>query len=83
MDPFSFHWYEGEEPRLVPEAVKFTVVPAQTVLPCDELIEAVGAAVEFTVITILLLTAIAGLEHGKLLVISQVTTSPLTNVLVV
>ena len=67
MDPFSFHWYEGEEPRLVPEAVKFTVVPTHTVLPCDEEIEAVGAAVEFTVITILLLIAVEGLGQDKLL----------------
>lgn len=52
---------------MVPEAVKFTVVPTHTVLPCDEEIEAVGAAVEFTVITILLLIAVEGLGQDKLL----------------
>ena len=62
--------------------VKFTVVPAQMLAPCDEEIEIVGAAVEFTVITMLLLIAVDGFGQARLLLISQVTTSPLLSELV-
>ncbi len=42
----------------------------------------VGAAVELTVMVMLLLIAVAGFGQAKLLFISQVTTSPLVNELV-
>jgi len=46
-------------------------------LPWFETMEAVGAAPLFTFIVMLLLIATAGLGHTRLLVIEQVTTSPL------
>lgn len=50
-EPFTFHWYEGDEPALVTLALKVTVAPAQTVvLPVEMVIEA--AESEFTVTAI-------------------------------
>ena len=64
---------------MVTEAVNVTLVPAQMLLPWLETIEAVGAALLFTVIVIALLTAVAGLGQLRLLVIWQVTVWPLVS----
>ena len=61
------------------EAVKLTPVPSKIVVPGAATIEMVAAAAELTVIVILLLIAIAGLGQARLLLISQVTTSPFTS----
>lgn len=47
--PFTFHWYEGEEPALVTEALNVTEAPAQTVVLPVEMVT-VAADNEFTVI---------------------------------
>lgn len=75
--PFSFHWYDGVVPPLVGVAVKVTEVPEQIVLPGFADILTAGTTVVLTVIVIPLLVAVIGDAHEALLVITQVTTSPL------
>lgn len=65
------------------DAVKVTFVPEQ-ILPAGLLlIEMVGAADEFTVIVMELLTTVAGIAQTVEEVSKQVTTLPLANELVV
>ena len=57
-------------------------MPSQILLPWLDEIEAVGVAELFTIIVILLLPAITGLAQLRLLVIWQVTISPLVRAVV-
>jgi hypothetical protein len=80
FEPFTFHWYDGEEPPFVGVAVKATEVPEQIVLPDPELTLTEGVTTALTVIVMLLL--VAGLVQPRLLVITQVTTLPFASELV-
>ena len=60
--------------------VKFTVVPAQIVVGAP-VITMVGVIEGVTVIVTVLEATVAGEAHASLEVSSQLTTSPLTNVL--
>jgi hypothetical protein len=60
-------------------AVNTVPDPSQMVFPLLDEIEIVGVDVLLTVIVMLLLKTVAGLGQLKLLLISQVTISPLFN----
>ena len=66
---------------MVADALKVTEVPAQITLPGFTDILMVGVTEGFTVIVMLLLVTVVGLAQDKLLVYTQVTTSPLARVL--
>lgn len=63
---------------MVGAAVKVTEVPEQIVLPGLAEILTDGVTLVLTTIVILLLVAVVGLAQDALLVITQLTTSPLT-----
>ena len=67
---------------MVGVAVKFTELPAQTVVLLAD-IETAGVTVAFTVIVMALLVAVALLTQDALLVNSSVITSLLTKLVVV
>jgi hypothetical protein len=67
-------------PPLTGVAVNVTMVPAQMVF-CDAAILIDGITSGVTFIVMLLLVAVAGTAQAELLVIIQLTTSPLTSVL--
>ena len=67
-------------PPFVGVAVKVTFVPEQIVLPGDATMLTEGVTVGVTVIVIAFDVADAGLAHASDDVITQVTTSPFTNV---
>lgn len=62
---------------MVGVAVKVTDVPAQILLPGLAAMVTDGVTLVLTTIVILLLVAVAGLAQDALLVITQLTTSPL------
>jgi hypothetical protein len=80
--PFTFHWYAGVAPPLVGVAVKVTEAPAQIVVAEAEMVTD-GVISAFTVIVILLLVAVEGEAHAALDVNTQLTMSPLDNVVAV
>jgi hypothetical protein len=80
--PFLNHWYDGETPPFAGTAVKVADVPEQMVV-CVELIVTEGTTVGVTVITTLLLVAVAGNTQVLLEVTMHHTESLLARVLVV
>lgn len=80
--PFTFHWYDGDEPPLVMLAVKVTLVPVHTLL-ADALTLTVGVTCGVTVMVTELDVAVAGDTQVALLVITQVTILPLAKLLAV
>ena len=61
--PFTCHWYKGLAPPFVGVAVKITEVPEQTVFPGLAEMPTEGVTLAFTVMTIELLVAVAGLAQ--------------------
>jgi hypothetical protein len=80
--PFTFHWYTGEVPPLVAFAVNTTFVPEQMTF-AEALIVTTGVSSEFTVMVTVLEATFATVTQPALEVISQLTWSPLLNMLVV
>jgi hypothetical protein len=76
---FFFHWYTGELPPLVGVAVNVTEAPVQILLLGLALMFTDGVTVAFTVIVMVLLPALAGDAQAALLVIIQLSTSPLAS----
>lgn len=64
---------------MVGVAVKVTDVPAQILLPGLAAMLTDGVTLVLTTIVILLLVAVVGDAHEALLVITQLTTSPLAS----
>lgn len=79
--PFSFHWYTGVVPVLVPVAVNVTLVPWQMLPAALEVIDTAGVTAVLTTIVTDPLVAVAGLAQEALLVNTQVITSPLIRLL--
>ena len=78
----TFHWYDGVPP-FVGVAVNVTDVPEQIVVPEPLAILTDGVTALFTVIVTLLEVAVNGDAQDEFEVITQLTTSPLFNVVVV
>ena len=78
LSPFKSHLYSGVLPPLVPVAVKVTGVPEQILFPEAVILTDKGNT-GATVNVMLLLTAFAGTAQVELLVMVQLTTSPLLN----
>ena len=80
--PFTFHWYDGVLPPLVGVAVNVTAEPGQKLVDGVVMLTA-GVTAPLTVIVIALEVAVAGDAQVAVEVITQVTTAPLVNVVVV
>jgi hypothetical protein len=78
--PFNFHWNVGAVPPLTGIAVKFTVVPAQMFVDAAEMLIDGVTGIVTTIVTALDVAVFIDAQ-AALLVNSQVTTSPLTKVL--
>ena len=83
LTPFMRHWYDGEVPPFVGEAVKVTEVPEQIVVPGLADIVTSGTRTGLTCIVIRLLVSEAGLAHGELDVIITDTTAPFVRLFVI
>jgi hypothetical protein len=79
--PFIFHWKDGVEPPLVTWAANVSGAPLQ-IDAARAVIEIVGVCVP-TVIVIALDVTVSGDAHGALEVMTQDTTCPVVNVVVV
>lgn len=78
-EPFTLHWYTGELPPFTAVAVKFTVLPAQT-LVVFAAIEMDGVTIGFTVMFKVFEVAEVGDAQVALEVNTTVTASLLANV---
>jgi 3-dehydroquinate synthase class II len=79
FNPFTFHWYEGEEPAFVTVALNETFAPAHTVVLPVEIVIA-GAAKELTVIAMAFEVTDAGEAQVAFDVITHETRSLLLSV---
>jgi hypothetical protein len=80
--PFNFHWNVGAVPPLTGIAVKFTIVPAQMFVEVAEMFIDGVTGIATTIVTALDV-AVFTVAQAALLVNSQVTTSPLTKLLLI
>lgn len=83
LEPFTIHWYAGDDPPLIGDAVNVTLEPAQMLLPALEEIETVGALELFTLMVMAFDVAVADEAQLAFEVMTQVTTAPLVSAEVV